>query len=231
MSETRSVAPASRPSSGAEVALRPMVHAALVAEDLVLLDIAADAYFCLRGDPAFALALSQDGRRLLGPENVCADLVAAGLAEPAGRGAFPPNLPMRSAPRPRRSALQDAHATPRWRDAPEALRTLVTVARAYRGRPFAEVIVTAPRVSPAAAPLLEIVARFHRWAPYAPTSAKCLLRSFMLRTILRRAGHDPLWVFGVQTWPFRAHCWLQVDDMVLDDTSDRVAGYVPILVV
>jgi hypothetical protein len=37
-------------------------------------------------------------------------------------------------------------------------------------------------------------------------------------------------VFGVRTWPFHAHCWLQCDDVVLDDQADRVAAYAPILV-
>jgi hypothetical protein len=82
------------------------------------------------------------------------------------------------------------------------------------------VVPTTP--APAA---LEVVARFRRWAPFAPVSGKCLLRSFMLLRLLRRRGFDAHWVFGVSTWPFTAHCWLQVGDIVLDDSHERLLPY------
>ena len=102
----------------------------------------------------------------------------------------------------------------------------------YRGRSFAEILARAatPLGTEPSEPLEAVVQRFHRWAPYAPFSGKCLLRSFVLLRHLRRHGHDPAWVFGVTTWPFGAHCWLQHDDVVLDDTCDRVALFRPILV-
>ena len=40
-----------------------------------------------------------------------------------------------------------------------------------------------------------------------------------------------VWVFGVRTWPFSAHCWLQIGDAVLDDDPERVGIYPPILAV
>lgn len=79
--------------------------------------------------------------------------------------------------------------------------------------------------------MLEVIASFHRWAPFAPAPGKCLLRSFMLLRLLRRHGHDARWVFGVRTWPFRAHCWLQAGDVVLDDDVEALVALTPILVV
>lgn len=37
-----------------------------------------------------------------------------------------------------------------------------------------------------------------------------------------------VWVFGVRTWPFAAHCWIQIGDLVVGDVLDRVRGYTPI---
>lgn len=52
---------------------------------------------------------------------------------------------------------------------------------------------------------------------------------YLLRRLLRSEGYSPLWIFGVRTWPFGAHCWLQVDDLVIGDTLDRVRFYTPIM--
>jgi hypothetical protein len=41
----------------------------------------------------------------------------------------------------------------------------------------------------------------------------------------------PRWVFGVQSRPFAAHCWLQLGGVVLNDTVDHVKRYTPIMVV
>ncbi|WP_374571406.1 lasso peptide biosynthesis B2 protein [Phenylobacterium sp. J426] len=65
----------------------------------------------------------------------------------------------------------------------------------------------------------------------APLPAKCLVRSFALLCFLRRCGHDAAWCFGVSTWPFAAHCWLQVGEVALDDHPDQLAAYTPIHVV
>ena len=52
-----------------------------------------------------------------------------------------------------------------------------------------------------------------------------------LRAALRRHGHDARWVFGVRTWPFRAHCWLQRGEVVLDDDLETLVPLTPILVI
>ena len=51
----------------------------------------------------------------------------------------------------------------------------------------------------------------------------------MLAAFLRSLGHRPTWVFGVRTWPFQAHCWLQVEDIALDDEAERLCAFAPIL--
>jgi hypothetical protein len=212
--------------------LRADVHPVFVGDDLVMLDVSADRYICL-ADAAAGLALDPARDRLIVQDPALVDdLAGAGLARAEnGRVCARPDLPRL----PQRSALAEAYAPPKTRDAREAVVALVDVARCYRGRTFSQIVqaasrprTSAPRITPA---LETAVTRFHGWAPYAPVSGKCLLRSFMLLRTLRRQGLDALWVFGVRTWPFHAHCWLQCEDTVLDDPAERIWAYTPIMVV
>jgi hypothetical protein len=137
---------------------------------------------------------------------------------------------------PTESAVGLRTAGPAWAHLGAGARSVADVLRHYRGKRLAEILQSVERGPPATAtspspPLLDVVADFHRWIPYAPVSGKCLLRSFMLLRLLRRRGHDALWVFGVRTWPFYAHCWLQCGDVVLDDDVERVTAFTPIMAV
>jgi hypothetical protein len=59
----------------------------------------------------------------------------------------------------------------------------------------------------------------------------CLFDALSLSEFLAGYGVFPHWVFGVQSRPFAAHCWLQLDGLVLNDTVDHVKRYTPIMVV
>jgi transglutaminase superfamily protein len=59
----------------------------------------------------------------------------------------------------------------------------------------------------------------------------CLFDALSLSEFLAGYGVYPRWVFGVQSRPFAAHCWLQLDGVVLNDTVDHVKRYTPIMVV
>lgn len=60
---------------------------------------------------------------------------------------------------------------------------------------------------------------------------RCFLDSLTLVEFLSRYGVFPLWVFGTKTQPFGAHCWVQYDSHVLNDTPEVARGFTPILVV
>jgi hypothetical protein len=80
--------------------------------------------------------------------------------------------------------------------------------------------------------LAKRVAAFGRLRPLAFTARNaCLFESLAVIEFLASFGVDASWVFGVQTAPFCAHCWVQVGDAVINDTVERVRGFTPIMAV
>jgi hypothetical protein len=59
----------------------------------------------------------------------------------------------------------------------------------------------------------------------------CLFDSFALLEFLSHYSLYPSWVFGVQTGPFAAHCWVQDGAVVFNDVPERVRRFTPILAV
>jgi hypothetical protein len=60
---------------------------------------------------------------------------------------------------------------------------------------------------------------------------ECLHDSLALLEFLARYQVLPRWVFGVRARPFVAHCWVQCEDIVFNDTAEHVTSYTPIMVV
>lgn len=215
------------------IGLLPHVHGVAIDDDAVFLDVAGDRYVAVPG--AAARLVLDPVRRVLGvaDPDFAAELCAAGLAG-GSCGTRHLAAPVATATA---SALPEAVPQPAWRDAPAAASAMADLARAYWRRPLLRLTQEAARgATPAGAEpptpaLLATVADYHRWAPFAPAPGKCLLRSFLLLRLLRRRGHDARWVFGVRTWPFRAHCWLQRGTVVLDDDLETLVPLTPILVV
>ena len=78
----------------------------------------------------------------------------------------------------------------------------------------------------------EHVARYAYLRPLLFTAKDaCLFDALALSNYLARYRIFATWVFGVQTGPFAAHCWLQHEGVVLNDTPDNVRRYAPILAV
>jgi hypothetical protein len=212
--------------------LASWAHAAPIDEDLVFLDLRTGAYLCLPGGSG-DIHLLPGGRALA--------VADPGLREELRRaGLVGANLTAARAPigaeRPARSALRNEYGPPLWRDLPAAAASVLDLLRTYRNQDLRTIVASARRsrtLRPAQVEgdLLQAVEAFHRWVPYAPVSGKCLLRSYMLLRRLHRLGHDARWIFGVRTWPFGAHCWLESEDFILDEQPDRVRAYTPILAV
>jgi len=78
----------------------------------------------------------------------------------------------------------------------------------------------------------DLLAIFTHLRPFLFTSRdQCLFESLVLIEFLARYGIFPSWVFGVQSRPFAAHCWVQEGDRVLNDTLDHLGRYTRIMAV
>jgi hypothetical protein len=60
---------------------------------------------------------------------------------------------------------------------------------------------------------------------------ECLRDSFAVLEFLAGYGIFPEWVFGVRARPFVAHCWVQYEGVVFNDTAEHAGGYIPIMAV
>lgn len=214
------------------LALLPHVHLAVLGADVVLLDTRADAYLCVP-DGVTLLRPSPD-RATVAPADAAtaAELVRAGLARSTDEAA-----PRSRLARPAADVGGPGEAPLTAIDAVRLAGALWDAVRRYRGRPLGEILAfvnpagARPARAQDAAAILRLAGLFNRVVVWLPIPRKCLVRSFVLLRFLQRSGLNATWVFGVTTWPFQAHCWLQFADTALDDHAERIVGYEPILAV
>lgn len=77
-----------------------------------------------------------------------------------------------------------------------------------------------------------LVAGFGRMRTFVFTASnECLFDSLALSEFLSFYGAFPRWVFGVRTNPFAAHCWLQHDGIVVNDSPEHVGRFMPIMAI
>lgn len=211
--------------------LSSTTHLVKIGADVVVLDTRTKDYFCL---PAAAdvVRLGADGIAFDDPD-LAEQFAQAGLLAdtPAEARTKPPSLPIQDLGLARAARL-------RLPDVVLILAAWATMAFSYHLVRFDRIVAAAARPRRGAVDagepgdeLKALVATFERLLPWLPFQGVCLYRSFLLLRVLRWRGHDARWVFGVRTWPFLAHCWLQVGDVALDDTADRLEGFTPIMVV
>jgi hypothetical protein len=80
--------------------------------------------------------------------------------------------------------------------------------------------------------LRDLVCTFDRLRPFAfGQNDACLFDSLVLLEFLAWHGYYPDCVFGVRAKPFKAHCWLQQEGTVVNDTVEHVASMTPIMVI
>lgn len=76
-----------------------------------------------------------------------------------------------------------------------------------------------------------LLAVFDVLRPLFPGSHSCLPDSLLLLEFLAAHRIYPTWVFGVRVRPWRAHCWVQQSDVVLNDAVERVRNFTPIMAI
>ncbi|MDR6624482.1 lasso peptide biosynthesis B2 protein [Caulobacter segnis] len=210
--------------------LSPTTHLVAIGDDVVVLDTRTNTYFCLAA-AARDLRIGPDGVEF-GDADLAEEFEQAGLLVEASQ-----RPRVAQTPRPARDLGLKVAARVRLGDVLLILAAWTTMLLDYHLVRFDRVVAAAHRGRRAgrAERLAEdartLIAAFERVLPWLPFQGVCLYRSFLLLRVLRWRGHDARWVFGVRTWPFHAHCWLQIGDTALDDTADRLQGLTPIMVV
>lgn len=135
--------------------------------------------------------------------------------------------------------------TPLWheadrKDAALALTDVWHFARAccqalasFAHRPVRQLLIQASKIVAAPSPVneadpCELAARFERMSLYLPVRPPCLLKAYMMLHFLSYYGQRADWVIGVQLFPFRAHCWLAIEDMLVGERAHLIEDYFPI---
>jgi hypothetical protein len=200
------------------------VRIVIIDADVVALDLHQDEYLCL---PDLGAHLTPQGNGW----SVASDALYAGLLE---TGLFSDQVarPRPSAPgRPDRSTLDLGLTHASLIDDLRLLGVVLKYGRLAKDLSVHHLssLTTRPQWrSDQEALARRLTSVFARRLPLVPGQGECLYRAFLLRHLLAEAGADVTWVFGVRTWPFAAHCWLQHGDLLLDDDLDRVSLYTPI---
>ncbi|MGL6188240.1 MAG: lasso peptide biosynthesis B2 protein [Holosporales bacterium] len=77
--------------------------------------------------------------------------------------------------------------------------------------------------------IFSLVSSYDSLRPFYWKQKTCLLDSVALLYLLSAYNFSSDLIVGVKDEPFEAHCWLQVDDVVLNDSIEKVAAFSPIL--
>ncbi len=203
--------------------LRDGVHAVAIGEDLALIDLRADAYLCIPGGARGTHG--EIGAAMSFSRATAAALCQAGLCDQQAREIIRslPTLPTRTIIHDSPPKLSLGH----WL---KGLAAVGDLRRAVRKKGLCSILAVAPARRPAenSQSVVDAAKAFWRIAPWLPIEGECLVRSALLMSYLRRCGLSADWVFGVRLWPFAAHCWVQIDDVCLNDDLERLAAYTPI---
>lgn len=205
---------------------RDGIHFIRLGDDIIMLDVAADTYSCLVGAGP-VVRLEDAGRITIGDADLAMELKAHSLVQT--------NRPLRAPQTPVLASREVPQSPVRTNKTTVALTLahLLVSTVAFRRKTLEQlldVVETGPRANARKADLARVLAAYRAALPWTPFEGECLQRGFLLKRLLRSHGIASDWIFGVRTWPFAAHCWIQVDDLVVGDSLERIGVYTPIMV-
>lgn len=93
---------------------------------------------------------------------------------------------------------------------------------------------TERRLAPAlvgSCPACEVIDGYWATRPWFPQKPICRVDAISMSLALARAGAAPRLVFGVRLDPFHAHCWVEVEDAIVNEAYEDVGQYTPIMAV
>lgn len=220
--------------------LRDDISYCRVGERLVFLDVGNDQYFQLPHAMEKALTAYMNGygytipdmdalvkRRILVEQTSRAGVTRSSI-NPVARSAMETSLSSRNL---RFSELMEVFAIVMMTRMKLKICTLKSVLDGLAADRNIQLAGTRPLAELSERFLFGAAATFCHARLYVPIEMRCLLDSIaMARFLLRRGIHARI-VFGIALDPFSAHCWVQVDDLVLNDTVGNVTSHTPIRLV
>ena len=206
-------------------------------ERAVFLDAGRDRYFCLGKGLEATFRGLLDGAPA--SDGGLTDLERLNIIEPgrAGGRAIRPPEPAQIW----RSLIEEEAPLSGWRAAVFAEVTL-NLAKArfrLRGQRFGQILEhlrarkndREPAETPGPCEVEAWVSSYNAARRLVPLKPVCLQDSLGLLDYLAARRAFPDLVFGVKLAPFAAHCWVQANGVVLNETIDTASAYTPILVV
>ncbi|EZP82439.1 hypothetical protein BV97_01936 [Novosphingobium resinovorum] len=214
-------------------ALREGISYCEIDGSYVFLDARADRYLMLTGTAAGAFRTLIAAEPL--PHSAAETLKQSGVIEDAAAWSCPP-VPALPPPSRRSEAaftgsfrvirtLQAMHAIRRARGKLQS-KGIHGVLKELRCRPP----VTKIPDRTASARIARTLRAFEHTRLWIPSADQCLPRTIALVMELKNLGYEANLVVGVRIEPFRAHCWAQQADEVLNDSAEEVGKFKPILV-
>lgn len=206
------------------------VHFCLLGERSIFLDIQRDRYFAASPESTRALVRAINGTSILGSDEAKLQpllnegllCVTRDLSRPLGETIAV-------------AAVRDLTGTG---TAPLGLTCQATILQfraqhELRRGGLATVIGRRMHIQPGIrGRAIEDIAAAHRASGLIISPhQRCLMKALGLFDLLVRGGHRPNFVMGVRDYPFTAHAWVQIGDMVIGDKQERVARYRPILAI
>lgn len=213
--------------------LLPHVFACIASGQILLLDVRQDRYFAVPETLAAEVNAWLASEEPCGPPAALATLLRDnGVARPGdpdvGKLRFAEvTIPLAPVPA---SVPGRLHAADTIRLALGLTRTWLSL----KFTPLHKLLASAgcrETARPGEAEMLRArAAAYSRARRHLPIPRNCLLDSLALDQWLGAGGAGRSLVLGVTAHPFAAHCWLQSDIHVLNDSYDRVSRYTPILI-
>ncbi|GAA0644785.1 MAG: hypothetical protein A2792_10210 [Sphingomonadales bacterium RIFCSPHIGHO2_01_FULL_65_20] len=206
--------------------IRPSDHVRIadVAGDLVLLDLRQDDYLALSSCHAGPVFAALEGKDHDPADPILQELLENRLvqmaAEPWEQADSIHVLPL---PEPARSnSLYKG-----WMLLAFALAVLLTLASYYRSTKAlaSQAFSCGNRSEFSPERMAGIVRWFESLRIFIPRTGRCLVQSLLLLHFLRLLRIPSELVFGVRTHPFEAHCWVEWNSRVLNDSVDHVCWY------
>jgi len=210
---------------------------------LIFLCLKKDRYLQVQGEPALLLSrisLEADAEPASPNDaNTFAQLMAAGLLTTQshlGKAILPSNVLLAEK---QLSDMPEGDIEPlRFKHLWNFICACISAATALRFRSIEQIVEQMRRDK---APMTQqpldvrrahsLVMVFNTLRLLFPRGFLCRFDSLALIKFLGRYGIFPTWVFAVKLDPWGAHCWVQAEEILLNEEIDEAEEYIPVMAI